>query len=271
VAFRALTALAAGAEKALVPLGGLVDEVALQRDSLASADHRPWPLPRRPWMMGQTWRDLLFAHWAFSAQEVGRLLPPPLRPHLYEGRAWVGITPFVVTGLRLRGVPPVPWLSRFPELNVRTYVEVDGKPGIYFFSLDTARRPAVFAARRVYRLPYFHARMRVDRADVMRFDSARVDPSGPVAGFHACYHSSGVNADGPLVRWLTERYCLYVVDEHGLVLRGDIHHPPWPLEQAEGELDAQRMATPLGLRLEGGPLLHYSARQDVLLWALAPP
>jgi len=220
--------------------------------------------------MGQTWRDLLFMHWPVPAGEIDRLLPDPLRPQLYDGRAWLGLTPFSVSGLRLRGTPPVPWVSRFPELNVRTYVEVGGKPGIYFFSLDTPRRAAVHAARRAYRLPYFRARMRAGRTGAStQFTSVRVDRSGPGASFRASYRSSGASTNDPLARWLTERYCLYVVDGSRSVLRGEIHHAPWPLEEAVGEPVAQGMAAPLGLRLDGSPLLHYSARQDVLLWALA--
>jgi uncharacterized protein len=219
--------------------------------------------------MGQTWHDLLFAHWRVEPAEIDRLLPPPLRAHTYGGSAWLGVTPFVVTGLRLRGIPPLPWLSSFPELNVRTYVEVGGKPGIYFFSLDAAHRSAVASARRGYRLPYFHARMHAERGPAgMQFESERRDPSGAVAGFHGQYAPVGPVTHDPLARWLAERYCLYVVDERRRVLRGDIHHPPWPLQDADGELDAERMATPLGIDLEGKPLLHYSGRQDVLLWSL---
>jgi uncharacterized protein YqjF (DUF2071 family) len=245
-------------------------DIALQHRSLAETAHRPWPLSTRPWVMGQTWHDLLFAHWAVPADAVNRLLAPPLRAQLYGGHAWLGVTPFVVSGLRLRGTPPLPWLSRFPELNVRTYVEVDGKPGIYFFSLDTARAPAVWAARRGYLLPYFHARMSRRRAGAeVRFESTRRDRSGPPTRFSGAYRATGPTAEDPLARWLAERYCLYVVDRGGRVLRGDIHHPPWKLQPAEGDLAAQGMATPLGIDLEGEPLLHYSARQDVLFWRLA--
>jgi uncharacterized protein YqjF (DUF2071 family) len=248
----------------------LPGDVALQRRSLAETSHRPWPLPTRPWVMGQTWHDLLFAHWAVPAEGIERLLPPPLRPQLYGGRAWLGVTPFVVSGVHPRGAPPLPWLSRFPELNVRTYVEVGGKPGIYFFSLDAARVPAVWAARRAYLLPYFHARMSRRQAGAeIRFESTRSDRSGPAAAFSGAYQATGPTTEDPLARWLAERYCLYVVDRHGRVLRGDIHHPPWPLQPAEGELAAQGMATPLGIDLEGKPLLHYSARQDVVFWRLA--
>ena len=265
-----MSAAAGVAERALTPAGTVLDEIPCQRRTLTERSHRPWPLPERPWLMGQTWHDLLFAHWPVPPEAIDRLLPRPLRAQTRDGSAWLGVTPFVVSGLRLRGVPPLPWLSRFPELNVRTYVEVDGKPGIYFFSLDAGRRAAVFAARRAYRLPYFHSRMRARSAGAgVAYKSTRQDPSGPAAGFEGEYAPAGARTDDPLGRWLAERYCLYVVDERHTVLRADIHHPPWPLQPAEGELHAQAMATPLGIHLEGEPLLHYSARQDVVLWSLS--
>jgi uncharacterized protein len=270
LADRALGTAAEAAERALAPLGLLIDEIPRQQRALAERRHRPWPLPRRAWLMGQTWLDLLFAHWPIPRDEIDRLLPRPLRAQVYDGAAWLSITPFVVSGLRLRGVPPLPRLSRFPELNVRTYVEVAGKPGIYFFSLDAARRAAVFAARRAYRLPYFHARMEAERLPThVRYESVRVDGSGPAARFRGEYRPSGADTDDPLARWLTERYCLYVVNHRGEVLRGEIHHPPWRLQSAEGHLSAAAMVAPLGLQLEGEPLMHFSARQDVLLWPLS--
>jgi uncharacterized protein len=268
---RALSAVGGVAEHALGPLGLVVDEIPCQQRTLAERAHRPWPLPRRPWVMAQTWRDLLFAHWALPKTAIDRLLPSPFEAQLFDGRAWLGVTPFVVSGLRPRGAPPLPWLSRFAELNVRTYVEVDGRAGIYFFSLDASRHAAVSAARRAYRLPYFHARMSVERnGEELRYESTRSDRSGPPARFRGTYRPSGPVTGDPLSRWLAERYCLYVLDDRRRLLRGDIHHPPWPLRPAEGEIAAGEMATPLGLQLTGEPLLHYSARQDVLLWSLAP-
>jgi uncharacterized protein YqjF (DUF2071 family) len=153
---------------------------------------------------------------------------------------------------------------------VRTYVELDGKPGIYFFSLDAGRRAAVFAARRSYRLPYFHARMRVDRVgERVDYESERIDSSGPPARFRGSYGPAGpVTTGDRLGRWLAERYCAYTVDDRGRPLRVEIHHPPWPLQPAEGELDAAAMAAPLGFELEDEPLLHFSGRQDTLLWPL---
>jgi uncharacterized protein YqjF (DUF2071 family) len=245
---------------------------ALQRRTLEELGHRPWPLPDARWLQGQTWCDLLFAHWRVPVEQLRRVVPPALPIHLYEdGSAWLGITPFVVRGLRLRGTPPVPWVSQFPELNVRTYVELDGKPGIYFLSLDAARRAAVIAARRTYRLPYFHARMRAEKVGArVDYVSQRIDSSGPPARFRGSYGPAGPRTDDHLARWLAERYCAYTLDDRRRPLRIDIHHPPWPLQPAEGELDAQGMAAQVGIRLEGEPLLHFSARQDTLLWPLKP-
>jgi uncharacterized protein YqjF (DUF2071 family) len=250
----------------------VADAIALQQRTLEELGHRPWPLPEGSWLQGQTWCDLLFAHWRVPAEKLRRVMPPTLPLHLYDdGSAWLGITPFVVKGLRPRGTPPLPWISHFAELNVRTYVELDGKPGIYFFSLDAARRAAVIAARRVYRLPYFHARMRADKVGArMDYESKRIDSSGAPAAFRAQYSPAGEVTDDHLARWLAERYCAYTVDENGRPLRIDIHHPPWPLQPAEGELEAQGMADQIGIELEGDPLLHFSARQDTLIWPLRP-
>jgi uncharacterized protein len=250
----------------------VADTIALQQRTLEERSHRPWPLPETPWIQGQTWCDLLFAHWEVPAEQLRRVMPPQLPLHLYDdGSTWLGITPFVVRGLRLRGTPPLPWVSHFPELNVRTYVELDGKPGIYFFSLDAGRLAGVIAARRTYRLPYFHARMRADRAAArIDYESERIDSSGPPAAFRGSYGPSGPRTDDHLARWLAERYCAYTVNDEGRPLRIEIHHPPWPLQPAEGELAAQGMADQIGVRLEGEPLLHFAARQDTLIWPLKP-
>src|SRR4051812_5534576 len=250
----------------------MASDSLLQRRTLEEIAHRPWPLPATRWVQGQTWRDLLFAHWRVPAEALRRVVPADLPLHLdAEGSAWLGITPFVVSGLRLRGTPPVPWVSHFPELNVRTYVDLGGKPGIYFLSLDAARRAAVIAARRTYRLPYFHARMRADTVGArVSYESDRIDGSGPPACFRGTYAPVSASTDEELARWLAERYCAYTLDDDGRPLRIEIPPPPWPLQPAEGELDAQGMADHLGIALEGEPLLHFSARQDTLIWPPVP-
>jgi uncharacterized protein len=110
---------------------------ARQATTLSNTAHRPWPLPRGSWILGQSWEDLLFAHWRVDAEAVRKLVPPGLSVDEHDGIAWLGVTPFEITGFRFRGTLPFPVVSRFPEINVRTYVTAEDKPGIWFFSLDT--------------------------------------------------------------------------------------------------------------------------------------
>jgi uncharacterized protein YqjF (DUF2071 family) len=218
--------------------------------------------------MGQTWERLLFMHWAVQPESLARVIPSQLSLDVVDGRAWVAVTPFAVKGLRVRGAAPVPVLSSFPEVNVRTYVTVDGRPGIYFFSLDTSSRFAVAMARRIYRVPYFRAKQRFDGT---RFESRRVSQDGPPADFLGSYRSLGdpaPAASGTIDHFLTERYCLYTLDAEGRIMRGEIHHPPWPLQAAEADIDVNTMTRQIGLEVEGTPLLHYSERQDVVFWQL---
>jgi uncharacterized protein YqjF (DUF2071 family) len=227
-------------------------------------------------MMAQSWIDLLFAHWSVSPEELLPVLPPQLTLDTREGRAWLGVTPFQVRNLRLRPTMPVPFLSTFPELNVRTYVIFGGKPGIYFFSLDAGSAVAVFAARRAYRLPYFHARASIRRERPwIHYVSERTGPEcdAPPAAFAARYRGVGRRSPPPeasLEHWLTERYCLYTLDERQRVLRADIHHPPWPLHAAQADIDVNTMTAQIGLDVRGEPLLHYSPRQDGVFWTLEP-
>lgn len=263
-----------GAGETLLRPAGLLSDSFRQADVLAEDGHRPWALPEAPWLMGQSWLDLLFAHWRVPEEELRRVVPPQLPLDTYDGSAWLGVTPFVVRGLRLRGTAPVPVLSSFPEINVRTYVRVEDKPGIYFLSLDAASWPAVVAARRGYRLPYFHSQIAARQSGVwIHYSARRTSRDGPPAEFEARYRPDGELLplrDGSLERWLAERYCLYTLDKRGTILRADIHHPPWPLRGASAAIAVNTMARPFGIELEGKPLLHFSARQDVALWPLAP-
>jgi uncharacterized protein len=245
---------------------------ARQTATVEETAHRPWPLPPRDgWLMGQTWDWLLFAHWRLPPDEVRRHVPPVLALDTFDGDAWVGVTPFMLRGLRLRATPPLPNRSSFPELNVRTYVTVEDKPGIWFFSLDAGSRAAVAAARRFYRLPYFHARMSVERDEggTVRYSSDRRSEKERPASLRARYSPEGARFTaeaGSLDAFLAERYCLYTVDD-GAVFRADIHHPPWPLQPASAEFETNTMAPP-GLATDGEPILHYAERQDVLIWPL---
>jgi uncharacterized protein YqjF (DUF2071 family) len=245
----------------------------MQERVTRTTDHRPWPIPGRSWMMAQTWTDLLFAHWSVAPAALDSVVPPQLPLDTLDGRAWIAVTPFGVRNTRLRPTLPVPFVSAFPEINVRTYVTVGGRPGIFFFSLDADSRLAVAAARRVYRLPYFRAHMSIDRnGRGVGFLSERTSPEAPArAEFRARYRPAGPTfnaAPGTLEHWLTERYCLYTLDDERRVLRGDIHHPPWPLQPAEADIDVNTMTAELAIDLDDDPLLHYARRQDVVFWSL---
>jgi uncharacterized protein len=225
--------------------------------------HRPWPLPAEPWVQAQTWEQLLFAHWRVDEDALRALVPDQIPIDTFDGSAWLGITPFRIDGLRLRGMLPVPIVSSFPEINVRTYSTIDGRAGIWFFSLDTPNQLAVEAAKRFYRLPYHRSRASVRRrGDRIDYENGRVG-----ATFDATYWSTGPSTPpvvGTLEHFLTERYCLYTVYEN-VVHRADIHHPPWPLRPADAEIRENTMSP---VELEGDPLLHYSERQDVVIWPL---
>ena len=238
--------------------------------------HRPWPLPRTPWIMRQTWNDLLFAHWSLAAEQLRALVPAQLELDLFDGKAWVAVTPFHMTDVAPRGMPPVPVLSAFPELNVRTYVTYRGKPGVFFFSLDAFNPPAVWGARLAYHLPYFYARMFVDIADggdqgkrEIRYESTRF--RAPHAEFKGVYRPTSVAAESmprTVENFLTERYRLYTV-HNGSVYGADIHHVPWKLQTAEATIARNTMAAAAGITLpEEKPLLHFSKRMRVLVWPI---
>jgi hypothetical protein len=236
---------------------------------LQQVAHRPWPVPTSPWIMHQTWLDLLFAHWPIPHEQLRSRVPPELPLDTFDGQCWLGIAPFQMRNVRARMVPPLPCISAFAELNVRTYTTVDGKPGVYFFSLDAASRLAVQAARAFYHLPYFSATMQVtSKGNAVDYHSRRRDGD---AEFQASYGPVAPverRSPGTLEHWLTERYCLYTV-AHRRVYRGEIHHVPWPLQDAQAQIAINTMASAAGIVLpETAPLLHFARRLDVLIWPL---
>ena len=218
--------------------------------------------------MEQTWNDLLFAHWPLAPETLRPLVPSILPLDTFEGQCWVAVTPFHMTGVRLRWLPPLPGLSRFPEMNVRTYVTLGGKPGVFFFSLDAASLPAVWAARALYRLPYFHARMSVVQRDGwVTYESVR-DRDTKFRGRYQPVSEARQRQKGTLEHWLTERYCLYTVARNS-AFRAEIHHVPWPLQDTEAEILENTMASAAGIKLpEIPPLLHFARQLQVLIWPL---
>ena len=217
--------------------------------------------------MAQEWQDLLFAHWPIPAAVLRPLVPRELEVEEFDGTGWLGIVPFRLRNL-WRRVPGRMFKLSFVELNVRTYVRVGDRPGVFFFSLDAASPLAVAGARLLFRLPYYPARMSCTADEGwVRYRSRRL---GGGAELRARYRPTGEvfhARAGTLDYFLTERYCLYAVPHPGRVLRVEIDHPPWPLQPAELEITRNTMTRPLGITLpEAPPLLHFSRRQEVVNW-----
>lgn len=236
---------------------------------LEAVAHRPWPLPKDPWVARQTWRELMFVHWPVARDVLRQRVPAFLEIDTFDGEAWLGITPFRVTDSTARGVPAMPWISTYNELNVRTYVIYEGIPGVYFFSLDADSTLAVAGATTLYHLPYYLAQMQMDEdRNYINFTSRRTNASD--VEFQASYGPVGPSFEPrpqTLEHWLTERYCLYTVDSKNRAYRVEIHHLPWQIRTAEAAITANTMADAAGLRLPSiAPVLHLSKRQDTLIW-----
>jgi uncharacterized protein YqjF (DUF2071 family) len=223
--------------------------------------------------MRMTWSELLFAHWQVDPDAVAALLPVGVDLDTRDGKAWVGVVPFLMSDVAPRYCPALPGLSRFLELNVRTYVTIGGKPGVWFFSLDAANRIAVRIARTTFNLPYMDASMsmRRDNEGTTTYQSLRTHRGEPLAEFDADYTRSGDferATPGSLEHWLTARYCLYSANRKGCLFRGEIDHPPWSLAPATYTERTNTMCNGLGFSFEGEPHLLLAKPVDVQAWVV---
>jgi uncharacterized protein YqjF (DUF2071 family) len=235
--------------------------------------------PGQPVLMHQNWHHLLFLHWQIPPQELQQLVPPELTIDTFDGIAYVGLVPFTLSGVRPVGVPPLPWVSTFTEVNVRTYVHLDGRdPGVWFFSLDASSAIAVAAARAAYRLPYFHAQMDFlptqEAMPEIDFTSHRDDPRGvKPADAHIRYkRMEGITttaAPGSLEHFLIERYILYSADDDHNLYRARVHHQPYPIQRADLlELDETLIWAAGIRRSEDHPLRHYAREVNVKIYPI---
>ena len=199
------------------------------------------------------------------------MVPAELEIDTFDGTAWAGVVPFDMGGIAPRFLPPVPGLSGFPEINLRTYVTHRGTPGVWFVSLDASSAIGVWVARRFFHLPYFAADMAVTRdGDAVHYRSVRKG-NGDAPAFDGRYRPTDPPARplaGSVEHFLTERYCLYTTTRSGRLLRGDVHHGPWPLQPAEAEFAVNTIGSAQGVALDGPPLLHFSRSTEVALWLL---
>ncbi len=221
------------------------------------------------------WTDLAFLHWPVEPDALRHLVPRELDIDTFDGQAWLGIVPFRMEGVRLRGAPPVPTAHEFSEINVRTYVRDQRLGGVWFFSLDAASRLAVRGARLLYNLPYFFAEMKTTRhGDAVDYRSRRVHAGAPAAAFDASYSPlSDVYhaAPGTLDHFLVERYRLFTHSARRGLGYVEIDHAPWPLQKAAATIASNTMAQAAGVALHSlPPVVHYAGVLDVVAWTRQP-
>ena len=124
------------------------------REILSVHTHRPWELSDQPWRYYQEWNNAVFLHWEVPADLLQSLIPSSIELDLFEGKAWVSVVAFTMEKLRVKRLPSVPGISDFHEINVRTYVMRDGRPGVYFLSMEAEKQLPVFISKNVSGLPY---------------------------------------------------------------------------------------------------------------------
>ena len=232
----------------------------------------PRERPNRQPVMHQKWGKLLFMHWPIDPGVLRPLIPAGLEIDTFEGSAWIAIVPFTMWDIRAFPpyVPPIPALNAMHELNVRTYVHLNGTPGVWFFSLDCNNAAAVFGARTVFYLPYYNADIDLKQHDTtINYSLTRTDE--PAARFAATWKIGAPlppSKPDSLEFFLTERYCLF--SEHKRTLyQARIHHPPWPLQLATLDSHSSTMIEVLTLtEPTERPLLHYAEEISVDIWTL---
>ncbi len=219
--------------------------------------------------MRQVWRNLTFLHWRYDAAAIARSLPTGLTLDTFDGSAWVGLVPFVLAGVQPYGFPALPWISEFPETNVRTYVRgADGQPGVWFFTLEADRLAAVLLARTWYHLPYRWAAMEVRHAgSLVEYRSRRSRIFGEGSTDIGIEIGDAVETQ-ELDHFLTARFRLYAASR-GRIAYAQIEHTPWPLQQGRvTRLNETLMENSGVTRPVGEPIVHYSAELTVKAGAL---
>jgi uncharacterized protein YqjF (DUF2071 family) len=227
-----------------------------------------WPV-RLPWVMAQDWDHLLYLHYRVSAEQISRLLPAELEVEQYDGSAWLSVIPLRIAQVHLRNMVPIPGTADFDELNVRTYVTHRGIPGVYFLSIDASSRLASALARSSFNLPYHTSTMAFESiGGDYHAVSTRADD--PAVRFEAHYRPTGRPVSGApaaLTLALAERYCLYTTGRRGRLLRGDISHLPWTVQEVEATVECNDLLAANGVDvLDPEPSMAYSEGSVSRCW-----
>ena len=220
----------------------------------------------------QQWLEFVALHWAYPPQAIQALLPPELVVETFDGQAWVSLTPLLMNDVAPIGLPSLPWISRFPEINLRTYVRgPDGDEGLWFFSLEAARLPFVLAARAMYGTPYVWASMSFEQPEeqVRRYQSRRCWPGSTGAVIDLTVEVDGVIPEAELSErdvFLTSRWRAYSLHPVAGLLVADVAHPPWPLHRARLVQLEETVLAAAGIPPRTDPpLVHFSPGVDIRL------
>ena len=235
--------------------------------------------PDQPVLLHQNWHHLLFLHWEVPAADLQRLLPLRLTVDTFEGKAYVGLVPFALTGVRPVMTPPLPWISSFHEINVRTYVHCEGRdPGVWFYSLDASSSIAVAAARAAYKLAYFGADIDFRAGEganpAIDFHSRRTDGRGTMPAdarirYQPVEGPVTAAAPGSLEHFLVERYILYAEDERRELYRARVHHQPYPVQRVEVLELEETLIWAAGIKRAALPAhRHYAREVNVKVYPL---
>jgi hypothetical protein len=226
--------------------------------------------------MAQEWHHVLFLHWRADPEALRSLIPAPLDIERRDGSAWVTALPFAMRRLRPRGLPALPWFSSFPQLNLRTYVTLGGRPGVFLLRVALSSRLAATIGRTIFHLPCVRARLTLRKEGESWLFSCRRRP-GRLAGecerplsLSVRYRPEGIPfrpAPGTLEHWFSERFCYYSVGRDGGIDRGEIDHPPWLLQTARVEAVEGSWPELIGTGDDGAPAhAYYSRRQKAFAW-----
>ena len=230
----------------------------------------PPPEPTGTPALYQRWQDLLFLHWEIDVAQAARRLPPGLTVDTFAGKTYAGLIAFSMRKVRPRGLPWLPWISNFLELNVRLYVKgPGGRPGVYFLSLDCDRALAVKIARTRYHLPYEHAAMSRDtNPDAHTFSCQR--KGKPDAAIYQWRNSSSaaVALPGTLEYFLAERYSFFAATAKGELRLGDVRHEPYQLSPVTVDTASDLPLKWAGLEPQGTAHAMASPGADVRCWSL---
>jgi uncharacterized protein YqjF (DUF2071 family) len=241
---------------------------------LKKTAHRNWPPPDRPWLWSQGWQDLLFCHWAVSAEALQSHVPSLLEIDVMDGSAWVSVVAFRMAQVRPRWFPPFPPVSNFLELNLRTYVRSGDNPGVFFLSIHANKRLAARISRFFSPLPYVFAPMTLEpRGDGFHFHCQSTNKPQHVS-YVTDYRREGVvyaACQDCLTEWLLERYRLYVGNSKGDLIQAEVHHEPWMVQNVNLEIFSNTLGQDLGLDLPPVPdRAHFSSGVKALAWSFEP-